>query len=282
MKRLMYLVVVALLALAATSCRRDGGSGERPVPVSATPAYEKYFGSAPSSTRGECFAFVIYFPSGVEKGKLVPFPFFSFDKPTLKKVAVERLVTGMEIPAYRGELLNPFPPGTHLLALSERNGLVTLEMSNQGPSDRVLRQAGREALALTLKQFAGVKTVDLIRDGDRTRLKLPAEAAVREPGPPRLLSVVANKGKGRKTVEEVSVLFDRPLKIRELVLTDGQGKGFPGELFHSVFDMAAVLKPREPARFQAGMPLRVRWKVVDRKGREGKGDTLIPLQVHEQ
>ena len=61
----------------------------------ATAAYEKYFGAAPSVDKGTAYAFVIYFPSSKEPGKVVPFPFFTFDEGSIKKVAVERLLGGL-------------------------------------------------------------------------------------------------------------------------------------------------------------------------------------------
>jgi hypothetical protein len=69
---------------------------EKPGKVSATPAYEKYFGAAPSVDKSTAYAFVIYFPSSKEPGKVVPFPFFTFDEGSIKKVAIERLLGGMD------------------------------------------------------------------------------------------------------------------------------------------------------------------------------------------
>ena len=58
---------------------------EGPGKVSATGAYEKYFGPAPTVDKGTAYAFVIYFPSSKEPGKVVPFQFFTFDEQGIKK-----------------------------------------------------------------------------------------------------------------------------------------------------------------------------------------------------
>lgn len=109
----------------------------------------------------------------------------------------------------------------------------------------------------------------------------PQESAVLHPSPPRLLSVTAMKEKGAKEVEEVNVFFDRPLEIKELNIAGGDNKRFDGEVYHSVFDMAAVLKPKAPSLFKAGMPVKVRWKVTDKVGRSAEGAGEFPLEVQE-
>lgn len=45
--------------------------------------------------------------------------------------------------------------------------------------------------------------------------------------------------------------------------------------------MAAVLKPKDPSIFKAGMPVKVRWQVVDKKGRAADGDNELMLEVKE-
>jgi hypothetical protein len=64
-------------------------------------------------------------------------------------------------------------------------------------------------------------------------------------------------------------------------MADRDGKAFEGELFQSVFDMAAVLKPKDHALFTAGMPVRVRWRVADKVGRSAEGEQEFPLEVKE-
>jgi hypothetical protein len=64
-------------------------------------------------------------------------------------------------------------------------------------------------------------------------------------------------------------------------MTDNEGKAFAGNTYHSVFDMAAVLKPKEPGVFKERMPIKVRWKVTDKMGRHAEGDNVWLLEIKE-
>ena len=277
--------LVALLFVSSGCKKKEEQPPGKQARVSATKAYEKYFGPAPTTDKGTCYAFIIYFPSAKEQGKVLPFPFFTFDEGSMKKVAVERLIGGMELSAYKDEILQPFAPGTHLLKLSEQEGVVTVDLSKDFLRTGNGNEGMLNALVLTLTQFAGVKGAKLLSEGtDLDFAKgtlLPAASAVLDPSPPRLLSVTAVKDKEAKAVEEVSVYFDRPVEIKELKMTDREGKTFEGEVFHSVFDMAAVLKPKDPSAFKAGMPVKVRWKVIDKLTRTAEGDGEFSLEVKE-
>src|SRR6266567_3703552 len=121
--RLILLSALLPLIFQLAACRKkETPPPAQPARVSATKAYEHYFGPAPTSDKGRCFAFVIYFPSAKEPGKVVPFPFFTFDEGSIKKVAVERLIGGMELGSFKGEFLMLFPSGARLLALEEATG----------------------------------------------------------------------------------------------------------------------------------------------------------------
>lgn len=255
---------------------------EKPGTVIATPAYEKLFGSAPTVDKGVAYAFVIYFPSKMETGKVLPFPFFTFDEGSIKKVAVERLLGNMDTGSYAGELI-PFPTGTRLMAINDNNGTVTANLSKE--LDTSAEPGFTHALALTLRQFKGVKDIKLQVEGKESRLSdLVTKSdggAVLQLSPPRLLNVAAMREKGAKDIEELNVFFDRPVEVKELKLLSKDDQPFAGELFHSVFDMAAVLKPKEPSRFKERMPIKVRWKVADKLGRQAEGDSVWSLEVKE-
>ncbi|TWJ19748.1 GerMN domain-containing protein [Geobacter argillaceus] len=282
---LLLLVLVAALAVALTSCKKKA---EQPATVqarvAATKAYEKYFGTAPTSDKGSCYAFVIYFPSAKEPGKVVPFPFFTFDESSMKKVAVERLLSGMDLGSYQGEFIS-FSSGSRLIAITDDQGTVTANFSKELENSD---SAVARAIDLTLRQFQGVKTVRLLVEGKESNLSAVAknsdDTAVLQPSPPRLLSVTAMRDKGAKDVEEVNAFFDRPVDVKELVMMSKDGQKFAGDLYHSVFDMAAVLKPKEPSMFKERLPIKVRWKVVDKLGRQAEGDNVWFLEVkqHEQ
>jgi germination protein M len=296
LSRLILFSALLLLVFPLVACKKK----EEPLPqkqvrLSTTKAYEKYFGPAPTTDKGTCFAFVIYFPSAKSAGKVVPFPFFTFDEGSIKKVAVERLLGGMDVGSYKGEFMQPFPAGTRLLGMSEKQGTVTVNFSRELTSlgaDGARDSGGLDALALTLAQFKAVKEVHLEVEGKGGVIRLSNgflihqplaidERAVLNPGPPRLLEVAALKDKGARTIEDVHVYFDRPVDVKDVHIFDKNGTPFAGEIYHSVFDMAAVLKPEDPSLFRAGMPVKVRWKVTDKLGRKAGGDETLDLQIKE-
>jgi germination protein M len=296
LSRLILFSALLFLVFHVVACKKK----EEPLPqkqvrLSTTKAYEKYFGPAPTTDKGTCFAFVIYFPSAKSPGKVVPFPFFTFDEESIKKVAVERLLGGMDVGSYKGEFVQPFPDGTHLLGITEQKGTVTVNFSRELKSlgaDGVCDGRGLDALALTLAQFREVKDVHLEVEGKGGVIRFSGGCLIRQPlaidesevlppGPPRLLEVAALKDKGAQTIEDVHVYFDRPVDVKDVHIFDKNGTPFAGEIYHSVFDMAAVLKPEDPSLFTTGMPVEVRWKVADKLGRNAEGETTLPLEIKE-
>lgn len=284
LRSFILFLVVAVLA-ACNASERKPAQAEKPGSVKATKAFVKEFGPAPAVEKGTAYAFVIYFPSAKQPGKVLPFPFFSFDEASLKKVALAKLIGGLgDQKSYRGEIAQPFPAGTRLLELQESGASVTAVFSKE-LADARSDQGLINAVVLTLKQFEGVEKAALQVEGAPEGMDKQAqkadESAVLPLAPPRLLSVTGMKEKGAATVEEVDAFFDRPVQIKELRLLDADGKPFEGEIYHSVFDMAGVLKPKNPAKFSAGMPVQVRWSVTDKLGRNSSGQTEMMLEVRE-
>jgi germination protein M len=282
---LLLLIIVSFAGLASCNKKEPTPQSSTPGRVIATSAYEKYFGAAPSVDKGTAYAFVIFFPSSTPPGKVVPFPFFTFDEVSLKKVSIERLLGGMDIGSYQGEFI-PFPSGVRLISVNDDQGTVTVNFSSEvvkSTNDATIR-----AVALTLRQFKGVKDVRIQVEGKEAPLSSLAkndnESDVLQPSPPRLLSVTAMRDKGAKNIEDVNAFFDRPVNFLELKLLSKEGQPFAGELYYSVFDMAAVLKPKDTSQFKERMPIRVHWKVVDKLGRQAEGDNIWALEVrqHEQ
>ena len=279
-----FVFVILLAMIVISGCDRTNARPSQATQsgkVITTTSFEKYFGGAPSVDKGTAYAFVIYFPSNKEVSKVVPFPFFTFDEGSIRKVAVERLLSGMDIGSYQGEFAS-FPAGTRLIGVSDDKGVVTLNFSKElaAATDVSVR-----ALALTMRQFNGVKEVRLQTEGKdsplTTATKNVEEGMIQQPSSPRLLSVTAMRDKGASKVEDVNAFFDRPVEVKELKLLSKDGKQFEGELFHSIFDMAAVLKPKDPTQFKEKMPVRVRWKVVDKLGKPAEGDSIWLLEVKE-
>ncbi|MDD2733594.1 MAG: GerMN domain-containing protein [Desulfuromonadaceae bacterium] len=277
---LMLLLILTIAGMAGCNKKETASQPSQPGKVIATTAYEKYFGSAPSVDKGTAYAFVIYFPSSKTPGKVVPFPFFTFDEGSIKKVAIERLLSGMEIGSYQGEFI-PISSEIRLIAINDDQGTVTVNFSKE--FDKSSEATTARALTLILRQFKGVKEIRLQVEGKESPLsalsKTVDESVVQQPSSPRLLSVTAMMDKGAKDIEEVNAFFDRPVEVKELKLLSRDGQQYAGDLYHSVFDMAAVLKPKDPAQFKARMPIKVRWKVVDKLGRQAEGENVWLLEV---
>ena len=282
MKHLIWIsLLLILLALIGGCSREQAPAGPaQSGKVVVTAAYERHFGPAPPVDKGAAYGFVIYFPSAKEPGKVVPFPFFTFDEATLKKVAVQRLLGGMDAGSYQGEYRS-FPAGARLISLSEDRGTVELTFNKEL---LVAKDSGiLSSIVLTLRQFNGVNAVRILLEGEKEALLVQGadDKAVAALPPPRLLNVIAMRDKGADAVEEVDLFFDRPVDVKELRISAENGTAFEGDLYHSVFDMAAVLKPKEPAQFREKMPVRVRWKIVDKHGRSAEGEGVWPLEIRQ-
>ena len=288
MEKFFTILLLSFAIAGIVGCNDKGTSlsAQRPGKVIATAAYEKYFGATPPVDKGLAYAFVIYFPSAKTPGKVVPFPFFTFDEGSIKKVAVGRLLEGMDTGSYAGEF-TPFPKGSRLLSLNDDQGTVTVNFSKEvlAATDTSAKTATATALGLTLRQFKGGMQVRVLVEGKESPLdalaKIANDSAVQQPSPPRLLSVTAMRDKGAREIEEVNAFFDRPVDVKELKLLAKDGHTFDGELYHSVFDMAGVLKPKDRAQFTERMPIKVRWKVVDKVGRQAEGENVWLLEVKE-
>lgn len=286
--RIVILSAIIFSALVGcTKSQEPAAAVQRP--VSATKAFERYFGPAPTTDKGTCYAFVIYFPSAKEPGKVVPFPFFTFDEATLKKVAMQRLIAGMaDLKSYRGEISQPFPQGTRLLDLTEKAGAVTVNFSKElaGVGSGTASSAALgNSVALTLKQFNGVDAVRVQVEGKDSGLEKYLQAAderaVQNLCPPRLLGVTAMKEPGAAKVEEVDAFFDRPVDIKKLTIAGADGVPYQGVTYQSVFDMAGVLKLKEPGTFTPGMPVKVTWQVTDKLGSVAAGDSVVALEIKQ-
>lgn len=225
---------------------------------------------------------MIYFPSNKEPDKVVPFPFFTFDEGSLKKVSIERLLGGMNTGSYQGEFIQ-FPSGSNLIAINEDQETVTVNLSKELDTSAI--ESTARSVALTVLQFKAVKDVRIQIEGKEIQLNLLAknasESAVQQPSSPRLLSVTAMRDKGAKNIEDVNAFFDRPVEVKELKIFSKDGQQFAGELYHSVFDMAAVLKPKDPSQFKERMEIKVLWKVVDKLGRQAEGNSVWSLEIKE-
>lgn len=287
MKKIIPIIITIVLVgflIYTVTYRKKEMPVEKPGKVTATSTYERHFGPAPSIDKGVAYAFVIYFPSAKEPGKVMPFPFFSFDETSLKKVALQRLLDGMNLGSEQGGF-QTFPVGTRLVSMAETQGTITLTFSKE--LQTALDSSGKSGLlrsiVLTIQQFKDIKAVRIQTEGQANVLAVQGadDNAISALSPPRLLSVTAMQDKGAKDVEEVNAFFDRPVEVKELRMSLQDGTPLEGDIYLSVFDMAAVLKPKAPSLFKAGLPVRVIWKVVDKLGRPAEGDNVMPLEVKQ-
>jgi germination protein M len=282
------LVMLAFLSASIGCSRKEAPAPGKTARVSATQAFTTYFGPAPTTDKGICYAFVIYFPRAKEVGKITPFPFFSFDEASLKKIALERMLGGMDERSYAGEYLQLFPKGSRLLSVSEQAGTVSANFSKELgaiASDPTRSRTLFNAVTLTLQQFNGVSGVRIQSEGHElfpATAPLPVAAAVvAQPSAPRLLSLIAMKQGPGAPVLEVDALFDRPVDIKEFQFLENDGTLLLGDVFHSMFDMAAVLKPKNPGKLAQGTKIRARYQVVDKMGRSAAGESSFALEVKQ-
>ena len=165
MKKLISIIIAIVLVgflIFAVTFHKKLIPIEKPGKVVATAAYEKYFGAAPAVDKAMAYAFVIYFPSIKSPDKVIPFPFFTFDEGSLKKVAVERLLGGMDTGSYQGEFIT-FPSGSRLIAINEDQGTVTINLSKELDTSAI--ESTARSVALTLLQFKAVKDVRIQIEG---------------------------------------------------------------------------------------------------------------------
>jgi germination protein M len=283
--RILLLFIMVAFASGTGCTKKETPPPPKAARISATDAYVTYFGPAPTTNKGTCYAFVIYFPSATMAGKVVPFPFFTFDEASMKKIALERLIAGIDEKRYAGQFLQLFPPGTRLASLKQQGDEAVADFTKelaQVAADPDRATSLFNSIALTLKQFSGITNIRIDAEGQEL---FPSSAAPSEttivmpPSPPRLLNIVASKESSAAPVTEVDALFDRPVDIKRCTFTTADGVPIKGDVYHSMFDMAAILKPREPAKLAPGTRIKVTWDVADKVGRAASGEDIFALEI---
>lgn len=287
MKRLTRLLLFILLLAALVGCERKEEAKKEPAKaagnVEASQAYRSWFGEPPTVAEGTCFALVGYYPLAAAPGKVTPFPLFMFNREDQLQVVTEQLLRWGEGWDMGGAALNPFPAGTELLSLTRTGDLVRVELSEPAltGSDGAGQKLILAVLGHSLTQFEGVERVQVVAGGVLLPLQaergfFPDPEAVAPPGEPRALTVAGVWEEGTASPEEVSVFFDRPLRVEEIRVSV-DGRRLEGDYFTSVFDMAVVIRPKEAAELREGLPVTVAWRVVDRLGRKGEGEKVFAL-----
>jgi hypothetical protein len=284
MKRTALVLSLAILLTMGIGCEQKKETPSKAAgSVEATQAYRSFFGEPPTVAEGDCFALVGYYPLAAAPGKITPFPLFMFDREEQLQVVTEQLLRWGEDWDMGGAAVDPFPPGTELLSLTRNGDLVRVELSESvlSGSDPAGQRLILAVLGHTLVQFEGIARVQVVAGGillpqQAERGFYPDPEAVVPPGEPRALTVAGVWDDAAANPEEVSVFFDRPVRVEE-VRVSVDGRRLEGEYFTSVFDMAVVIRPKEPASLREGLPVTVAWRIEDRLGRKGEGEKNFAL-----
>lgn len=283
----IFLVLFGLLPLALAACERT--PTVRQGEVFASGAYLENFGEPPLPERDRCYAYVGYLQTAEDPGRVRAVPLFVFREGDHLQMLLERLVSQeITLPEETG-LLNPFPPGSEIRVESPSGGAVALDLSFSGeqPIEALNQQAMAAILTETAVQMEEIDRVAIRVNG--TPLPITPEdgffrhdpQGIAPAGAPLLLQVAGMWEQGAGGPEEILANFDRPVTIDAFTMRDSDGREVEGEYFRSVFDMAVVIHPADPAAFQDRTPLRVEWEVTDRLGRKGRSSGEFLLQRHD-
>jgi len=275
----LHTISFLLLLLVATACQR-----EDPVPgyIEANPAYRVAFGSPPAVERGTAYARVAYLPSREDPVKVGAVPLFLFDAADqLSKILQQLAGNNLVLPS-ASPLYDPFPSGSSVRIDShvDRSMVLGLELGGSvslEPDPMLL------SLAETALQFNEVDEVIIVIAGESHGPFTHSSQRLVAPNPPDVVMVAAVLDEGSHAPEEIVVNFDRPVKVNSFRFSLPDGSKVAGEYFTSVFQMAIVVHPENPAFYREGLDLVIDWQVTDYLGRVGAGHLATKLQyiVHD-
>ena len=281
---LTLVMFVSFLSL--TACQQE----EPPAPatkntgvVKSTQAYLENFGTPPQGKSGQAFARVGYLPLQETPDKLRPFPLFLFSEKEQLRQILERLVSGELLSLRRSEFYNPFPDDLEISITSPEGPTSTISLTTQQSWAITDQTAAGPALAETTLQFAKINRVIVLHNGAPLP-HMPADGYLHEPQllvkvePPQLVLIAGVWENGSDALSEILVEFDRPIKVNKFDLYDETGKTVDGDYFTSIFQMAVVVHPKEPGRYQETALLRAEWDVVDDMGRSNLGSDTLPMR----
>jgi hypothetical protein len=273
------LLFLSMALLLASGCRKEEAKAPAGGVVTATATYEKYFGPPPAVLEGEAFAVAGFLPVVGTPGKVRPIPLFMITKGRRPDLLISHLLALPEFSLPPG-LVNPFPPGTRLESYSVQGD--TAELTLSFPSNAANDMQGIvAAIGHSLAQFPEIRRVR-VKAGGALLAGIPPEGVfpdprdILEPEAPRPVAVVCSWEEGRP--REVSVFFDRPVTVQEIRLATADGRPLAGDFYRSVFDMAVVIHPDDPAQIADGMPVTVDWRAADPLGRAGAGRDTFHLR----
>ena len=277
----IFIRALLLAAILVSGCDRPAEEPAAEAPVPATPAYQTYFGTPPTTSGGTCYALVGYLPVAGVADRVRPVPLFAFRRDGQPALVIVKLLEFDRAAAGRLGLEVPFPPGTRLEDLVTDADRMTVSLTMQDPEALDVPGA-LAALGQSLAQFPGGERVFLRVNGsppaEETAAGIrPDPDAILPPEPPQLLGLsLDTESVGGH--QQLAVLFDRPVDIERVNLFDGD-VALAGDLFSGMFDMAAVLELPEAGTPAPGTLVTVDWAVVDHLGRRGQGRESLPVRA---
>lgn len=283
MKRSTLIVALLgpFLLLTLDGCQQQETPPETGV-VEANPAYIRNFGPPPYETKGRAFARVGYLPLQKNHKQVRAVPFFLFSEQEQLRQILDRLTSGDLLLPSNTELYSPFPADVKVTVKSLANDIVTLSLKTEQPWATENLLAARIALTQTAIQFPDITKVKIFLNGQPLS-QMPDKGFTRNPqqlsevGLPALVTIIGMWEKGAEALDEILVEFDRPITVNKFQLYDREGNEVDGEYFTSAFQMAVVIHPKNPERYQANINLRAEWDIIDFLGRSNNGANTLPL-----
>ncbi|MEJ2521218.1 MAG: hypothetical protein P8Y91_12910, partial [Desulfuromonadales bacterium] len=180
------------------------------------------------------------------------------------------------------ELNKPFPNDLQVTVSPVEDGTQTLHLQTAQSWDRTAQELTVQAFAETALQFPETRRVRVTLN-DKPLSTMPAAGYQHQPdmiddvGLPDLVLMAGVWNAEDSAPAELLIEFDRPIRLNTFSLTDADGNKVAGDYYLSIFQMAVVVHPQEPERYQAGTPLHAAWDVTDDLGRRSQGEKTLSL-----
>lgn len=283
LKYALLSTLFCLFFLAACQQQEQASLPQNSGVVIATRAYLDNFGMPPHGKAGQAFARVGYLPLQKSSKKLRAVPLFLFSETEQLQQILDRLISG-ELLLYRNtDFYNPFPKDLKVNVSSPEGPTTTLSLATQQSLSASALSVAAESLAETALQFAQVERVIVLNNGVPLP-QMPQGGYLHAPEllarvePPQLILMAAVWEAEKDAPHELLIEFDRPITVNRFKLYEADGNAVVGEYFTSIFEMAIVVHPKEPGRYQETTILRAEWDVTDALGRENQGTDSLPIR----
>jgi hypothetical protein len=247
----------------------------------ATDDYVRYFGRVPDVGMITCEGLVIYYPEK-EGNAFVPYPFF-VTTPDKKEMLIARTMIAGFPSRKMGEYVNPIFQGWGELEEISVTG-KTLNISVKAgivPKRENLTDTAR-AFFTTYRQFYGELEKVTLNAGSEEKVEMASpEITVREPGPPVILDafIVRHAHGEKEDAQELRILFDRPVLIRDLTIEKAGGKRVEGKVYLAEFSMAGIFEHGGDESLEEGDRFTIRYAIYDYLDRKSEGEMSFTARV---